>query len=52
MLEVHPIVWLGLFIAAVMVYTGFRLRRLIKQSEEQWRNVDHSKLREWDDEDR
>ncbi|MEL7538516.1 MAG: hypothetical protein AAFZ58_10775 [Pseudomonadota bacterium] len=42
---------LGLFILAVVVYTGFKIRQLQKRSEEQWRQVDHSKLREWNDDD-
>ena len=40
-----------LFIAGVVIYTGYRIRRLQRLSEQQWREVDHSKLREWQDDD-
>lgn len=39
------------FIAVVIVYTIARVLRLMRQSDEQWRKVDKSKLREWEDED-
>ncbi|MEM8981633.1 MAG: hypothetical protein AAGC71_01310 [Pseudomonadota bacterium] len=52
MVPMPDAVWLLIaFIAAVVIYTGMRLRRLQKQSEEQWKRVDHSKLREWQDDD-
>ncbi len=44
-------IWLALFVAAVVIYTGYRIRRLQKKSDEQWRKVDHSKLREWSEDD-
>jgi hypothetical protein len=45
-------IWLILaFIAIVIVYTIARVLRLMRQSEEQWREVDKSKLREWEDDD-
>ncbi|MEO0998070.1 MAG: hypothetical protein AAFX58_11175 [Pseudomonadota bacterium] len=50
-MNIPPIVWLILFIAAVLVYTGFRIRALKKESDRQWRDVDHSKLREWENDD-
>ncbi|MEM7276972.1 MAG: hypothetical protein AAF385_02510 [Pseudomonadota bacterium] len=40
-----------LFIVGVVLYTGYRLRKLQQLSEKQWKEVDHSKLREWKDED-
>ena len=40
-----------LFIAVVIVYTIARVLRLMRQSDEQWRKVDKSKLREWEDDD-
>lgn len=44
--------WLILaFIAIVIVYTVVKIRRNIKISEEQWQQVDKSKLREWEDDD-
>lgn len=39
------------FIAVVIVYTIARVVRLNRQSEEEWRRVDKSKLREWQDDD-
>ncbi|MEM1261156.1 MAG: hypothetical protein AAGH76_02040 [Pseudomonadota bacterium] len=52
MVPIADAIWiLVAFIAAVVVYTGFRLRQLQKRSEEQWKRVDHSKLREWKDDD-
>jgi len=45
--------WLILvFIALVIVYTVAKVIDYMKQSEQQWREVDKSKLREWDDDDR
>jgi len=44
--------WLILaFIAVVIVYTIAKVLRLMRQSEEQWREVDKSKLQEWEDDD-
>ena len=44
--------WLILaFIAVVIVYTAAKIRRNIKISEEQWQQVDKSKLREWEEDD-
>ena len=40
-----------LLIAAVIVYVLAKVRYYMKRSEEQWRDVDKSKLREWEDED-
>ena len=39
------------FIAIVVIYTIAKIRRLMQQSDEQWQNVDKSKLREWEDDD-
>ncbi len=38
-------------IAAVAVYTIAKVVQHMRRSEEQWREVDKSKLREWDDDD-
>ena len=38
-------------IAIVVVYTIAKVVDNARKSEEQWRRVDKSKLREWDDED-
>jgi sensor domain CHASE-containing protein len=39
------------FIVVVIVYTIAKVLQYMRQSEEQWRQVDKSKLREWDDDD-
>lgn len=38
-------------IAVVVVYTVAKVVGYVKQSEQQWRDVDKSKLREWDDDE-
>lgn len=44
--------WLLLiFIALVIIYTIAKVLEYMKKSEQQWREVDKSKLREWDDDD-
>ena len=44
--------WLILvFIALVIIYTIAKVFEYMKQSEQQWREVDKSKLREWDEDD-
>ena len=44
--------WLLLaFIVIVIVYTAVKVRRLMQMSDEQWKQVDHSKLKEWDDDE-
>lgn len=40
-----------LFIAAIVVYTIAKVVSLNRLSEQQWKKVDKSKLKEWDDED-
>jgi hypothetical protein len=40
-----------LLIAIVIVYTVAKVLRYMRLSEEQWRQVDKSKLREWEDDD-
>lgn len=40
-----------LLIAIVAVWVIAKIRHYMKVSEEQWQQVDKSKLREWDDED-
>jgi hypothetical protein len=40
-----------ILIAAVVIYTIAKVIEHVKKSEQQWRDVDKSKLREWDDED-
>jgi beta-lactamase regulating signal transducer with metallopeptidase domain len=44
--------WLVLLlIVLVVVYVIARIREYMRVSDEQWKKVDKSKLREWDDED-
>lgn len=44
--------WLLLiFIALVIIYTIAKVLEYMKKSEQQWREVDKSKLREWEDDD-
>ena len=38
-------------IVAVVVYTIAKVVEHMRRSEQQWREVDKSKLREWDDDD-
>ena len=40
-----------LLIAVVILYTAAKVLRYMRLSEEQWRQVDKSKLREWDEDD-
>ena len=40
-----------IMIAVVIIYTVAKVLEYIRKSEQQWREVDKSKLREWDDED-
>jgi hypothetical protein len=40
-----------LIIAAIIVYTIAKVIALNRLSEQQWEEVDKSKLKEWDDED-
>jgi len=39
------------FVIVVIIYTIAKVLQYMRQSEEQWRQVDKSKLREWDDDD-
>lgn len=45
------LVILLLIIAAIIVYTIAKVVSLNRLSEQQWEEVDKSKLKEWDDED-
>lgn len=40
-----------ILIAVVIIYTVAKVIGYVKQSEQQWREVDKSKLREWDDDE-
>jgi len=41
-----------LIVLAVFVYTLAKVWRLARKSDEQWKAVDRSKLKAWDDDDR
>lgn len=45
------LVLLLVMIAVIIVYTIAKVIRLMKLSEQQWKDVDKSKLREWKDDD-
>lgn len=45
------LIYLLIFIALVIVYTIAKVVGYVRQSEQQWREVDKSKLRVWDDDD-
>lgn len=38
-------------IAVIIIYTIAKVFQHMRKSEQQWRQVDKSKLREWDDDD-
>lgn len=40
-----------ILIAAVLVYTIAKVFQYMRRSKEQWKEVDKSKLREWEDDD-
>lgn len=40
-----------LFIAVVIVYTIAKVIGYMRRSEQQWQQVDKSKLKKWDDDD-
>ena len=43
--------FLLLFIAVIIVYTIAKVVGYMRKSEQQWQQVDKSKLREWEDDD-
>ena len=47
----ETLLWILLFIALVIAYTVAKVGQYNRKSKEQWRDVDKSKLREWDDDD-
>lgn len=50
--DVSEPLWIALgFVAAVVVYVVATVIRHDRKSREQWRRVDKSKLKDWDDED-
>ncbi|NNF40305.1 MAG: hypothetical protein HKN64_02920 [Woeseiaceae bacterium] len=45
------LLFLLILIAAVVLYTLVRVIQYVRLSEKQWRQVDKSKLKEWQDDD-
>ncbi len=45
------LIFLLIMIAVIIVYTIARVVELQRKSEQQWKEVDKSKLKEWDEED-
>ncbi len=45
------LIFLLIMIAVIIVYTIAKVLQYMRESEEQWKQVDKSKLKEWDDED-
>ena len=45
------LIFLLIFIALVIVYTIAQVVGYMRQSEKQWKDVDKSKLKEWDDDE-
>ena len=43
--------YLLLFIAVVVIYTIAKVVGYMRKSDQQWQQVDKSKLREWEDDD-
>lgn len=39
------------FVIIVVIYTAATVRRLMKQSDEQWKQVDKDKLKKWEDDE-
>ncbi len=47
----NGLVFLLIMIALIIVYTIAKVLQYIRLSEEQWQQVDKSKLKEWDDDE-
>ena len=45
------LMYLLIFIAAVVIYTIAKVIGYMRHSDRQWEQVDKSKLREWDDDE-
>ena len=45
------LIYLLIFITIVVVYTIAKVLQYVRQSEQQWQEVDKSKLKKWDDDD-
>lgn len=47
----NGLIFLLIMIALIIVYTIAKVLQYMRLSEEQWEQVDKSKLKEWDDEE-
>jgi len=48
----EPALWVvALIMTVFVIYVVAKIRMYMRQSEEQWRHVDKSKLKSWEDED-
>lgn len=47
----NGLIFLLIMIALIIVYTIAKVLQYIRLSEEQWQQVDKSKLKEWDDDE-
>ena len=47
----ETLIYILLLIAIVIVYVIAKVVYYVRRSEEQWKEVDKSKLKEWDDDD-
>ena len=45
------LIYLLIFIAIVIIYTIAKVVEYMRQSDQQWKEVDKSKLKEWDDDE-
>lgn len=45
------LIYILIFILLVVVYTVFNVIGYMRQSDKQWKEVDKSKLKEWDDDE-
>ena len=47
----NGLIFLLIMIALIIVYTVAKVLQYMRRSEEQWQQVDKSKLKEWDDDE-
>jgi len=47
----NGLIFLLIMIALIIVYTIAKVLQYVRLSEEQWQQVDKSKLKEWDDDE-
>jgi len=47
----NGLIFLLIMIALIIIYAVAKVLQYMRQSEEQWQQVDKSKLKEWDDDE-